>query len=1174
MPNHAAVEVSPHIYPKISLPVSSLIPIPAIDTAPRILTSLGQEILPPTGNNTPDALASREGSGTTPAPLLTFEGIDGNGTIAPPDTVGDVGPNHYIQMVNVSFQIWDKGNPDQGIPPTILQPATPYNQLFTGHGGPCETQNDGAPTVLYDELADRWMLAQFVLSNPFEMCIAVSTTPDPMGTYYLYDFPMPANPDYPKLAAWSDAYYAGTNTGQPHEFFAHAFDRERMLAGLPATRQSTGNLDNFVMPADADGQIPPPAGSPGIFFTMYDHEESPIHPAGPDRLALYEFHVDWDNVDNSTFTLAQEIPVTSFNYTVCGYLVQDCIPQPGTDQKLDSLSYWPMFRFQYRNFGNFGALVGNFTVDVDGQGTAGIRWFELHQTNETFTLTQEGTFAPDGDHRWMGSIAMDKAGNLALGYNVSSEMTIPSLRYTSRLTTDPPGTLAAEAELWAGTGVQTGLNRWGDLSNLVVDPLDGCHFWFTGEYHDVDDSGFFWNTRVGVFQLPGCEGNRGTLAGQVIDGESGVSNVEIQARAYLTQTGSTNTDVFGNYQMLLPEGTYVVTATAFGYLPSVATGVGVVSGTLTSQNFTLSPAPVFVLSGTVTDSAGGWPIYTSLEIEGYPGSPVWTDPVTGAYQVTLPEGSYTFKIHPYHAGYLLLTEEILVEGNLTHDFAMIVDAVACIAPGYVFNGMRQGFDEGTLPFGWGVKDNIDDHEVPEVWLFDDPGGRGNLTGGIGLFAIMDSDYFGTTITVTAQQDSSLVTPFMDFTDLEHVYLTFDTDFKVWDGNSTNEKAQVDVSIDGGENWINVWQRDMEGGDFNGHVLVDLSSVAAHQPYVLLQFHYFDAQYDYWWQVDNIRVGALTCDPLPGGMVVGNVYDENFGYGINGAIISTSTNLTVISEATPEDPSLNDGFYTFFAPPEPITLTAYSPSYGTVTHVITVENGLTTAQDFTLPSGWLQTMPGEKILSLAFGYTATLPITLTNAGSITATFAITHDTGFTAIPPWIAPMPLSGTLGPEMNLPGVLTFSTFPITQTGTYTTHLIFTNNTPYDDLSFPLTLLAAPPAPSLSISPDQEGVGAPGTIFTYQVTLTNTGNVPETFTFQITNHVWEASVSLPHIFLNPANYTTFQVQITIPLTASYLSEDITALVIQGQETGISATTQFKTIARFPHLQFIPYIQR
>ncbi|MCA9976533.1 MAG: carboxypeptidase regulatory-like domain-containing protein, partial [Anaerolineales bacterium] len=275
-----------------------------------------------------------------------------------------------------------------------------------------------------------------------------------------------------------------------------------------ATYQYSSGHPNFLMPADLDGPSAPPAGSPGYFYTMLA-EGYPNHPAGVDRVVLYEFDVDWAVPNNSTFGIAQEIPIADYNYTVCGFFVGDCIPQPGTAQGIDSLSYWPMWRFAYRNLNSYEAMVGNFTVDVDGTDRAAIRWFELQNDGTSWSLHQEGTLAPDSDHRFMGSIAMDGSGNIALGYSVSSATTFPSIRYATRLRSDPLGTLQAEATMYDGAGSQTGIHRWGDYSSMSVDPADECTFWYTNEYHDVNDSGWNWNTRVGTFRLPECSGTIG-----------------------------------------------------------------------------------------------------------------------------------------------------------------------------------------------------------------------------------------------------------------------------------------------------------------------------------------------------------------------------------------------------------------------------------------------------------------------------------------------------------------------------------------------------------------------------------------------------------------------------------------------------------------------------------------
>ena len=387
----------------------------------------------------------RKGSARTPSPDLSFEGmsLQSGGSGLPPDTIGDVGPNHYVQMVNTSFAIFDKtGNKLSG--PTAI------NQLWQGEGNACEDCNSGDPVVLYDPLAGRWLLSQFaVCKTPYHECIAISQTADPTGAYYLYAFEINDYfPDYPKFGVWSDAYYMSANES---DVGAYAFDRERMLQGQSATYQKFEKTGNFMLPSDLDGFASPPSGAPNYFYTMKTGN----------ILEIWEFHVDFTTPANSTFTLAQTLTTSPFNYGVCGFS-WDCIPQQGTLQKLDVISEWPMWRLQYRNFGTHETLVGNFTVDVaDFSNHAGIRWFELRKTGGgSWSIYQEGTYSPDAHHRWMGSIAMDGNGNIALGYSVSSGTLYPSIRYTTRLASDATGTLQSEATLIAGTASQTNANRW------------------------------------------------------------------------------------------------------------------------------------------------------------------------------------------------------------------------------------------------------------------------------------------------------------------------------------------------------------------------------------------------------------------------------------------------------------------------------------------------------------------------------------------------------------------------------------------------------------------------------------------------------------------------------------------------------------------------------------------
>jgi uncharacterized repeat protein (TIGR01451 family) len=500
----AASQAAPEFYvseaavPGLSPAVRDLPPVPADfyldrEIFPRhnpLLLDAGMGAFDISGR-APDPLpAAGVGRGNVPTPALSFEGANRSqaGGYSPPDTVGDVGPNHYVQMVNVVFTIFDKSG-------TLLAGPTPFNQLFAGQGNACETRNDGDPIVVYDRRADRWLLSQFTW--PTGMCIAVSTGSDPSGSYHLYRFNTAQFPDYFKFGVWPDGYYMAANESN---YTAYAFDRTKMLAGAAATYQRFAGGTNLYLPSDLDGATPPPPASPNYFYTF----KSGASHGGVDRLEIWEFAVDFATPANSSFNLAQSIPITPFNYTVCGWFNFNCIRQLGTAQRLDAVSEWPMWRLPYRNFGSHEVLVGNFSIDVTGTQVAGIRWFELRRTGGgAWVLHQEGTHAPDAHSRWMGSIAMDQAGNIALGYSVSSLNMYPSIRYTIRTPDDSLGTLRSEVSLIEGTTFQSGTNRWGDYSSLNVDPADDCTFWYTNEYL-LSGSTSNWRTRIGAFKVPGC----------------------------------------------------------------------------------------------------------------------------------------------------------------------------------------------------------------------------------------------------------------------------------------------------------------------------------------------------------------------------------------------------------------------------------------------------------------------------------------------------------------------------------------------------------------------------------------------------------------------------------------------------------------------------------------------
>ncbi len=437
-----------------------------------------------------------------PGTGLNFDGIPYPGvgcSCAPPDTDGEVGLAQYVQLVNEGIQVFDKASGASTFGPVGI------STLWSGFGGVCQNNGHGDPIVIYDQLANRWVISQFAgTGNPTDECIAVSTTSDATGSYYRYGFHLGTNYfDYPKLAVWPDAYYmsmvvfnaAGTAYVGPQPF---AFDRVKMLAGLAATFVSPGNSGTSYAPynpADLDGSTLPAAGAPATFV------EFPWTGA----FRVFHFHADFAVPGNSTFTLFASPASAGFTSLCPG--TRACVPQKNSANNLDGVGDRLMHRLAYRNFGSFESVVGNFSVrSGSGAGVAGIRWFELRNVIAgPVTVAQQSTYQPDTTWRWMGSAAQDNAGNLALGFSASSLAIDPQIRYAGRLATDPVNTLGqGEAHLHDGTGSQTFTsNRWGDYSALSIDPVDDCTFWYTQEYYSTTGS-FNWRTRIGNFKFTEC----------------------------------------------------------------------------------------------------------------------------------------------------------------------------------------------------------------------------------------------------------------------------------------------------------------------------------------------------------------------------------------------------------------------------------------------------------------------------------------------------------------------------------------------------------------------------------------------------------------------------------------------------------------------------------------------
>jgi Carboxypeptidase regulatory-like domain/Divergent InlB B-repeat domain len=625
---------------------------------------------------------------TMPATSIDFEGLNNIGGYYPPDTCGDVGPDHYVQITNVYYQVYDKTT---GAP--MLPAALANNAMWTGFGGVCETTNHGDPIVLYDQFADRWLFSQFSINGPFHQCIAISQTGDPTGAWYLYDYEMSTTimNDYPKFGVWPDGYYMAINqfdsdnsNGWAGQGVA-AFDRDTMLTGGAAPMVYIDMVSNTalgaMLPADADGSTPPPPGTPNYFIQMDDDAWG--YP--DDQLEIYEFSVDWTPPAKASFTVSAISPLTVASFTTLG---QASVPQPDTSQKLDNLGDRLMYRLQYRNFGTHQSMVVNHTVDI-GSGVAGIRWYELRDIGSNWVINQQGTYGgdaspQDGEHRWMGSIAMDFQGNMGLGYSVSGNTTYPSIRYVGRLAGDPPGTLSqGEAEIIAGSGSQTGSGaRWGDYSMMSVDPVDDCTFWYTTEYYETTSvSG--WQTRIASFKFPGCTTiPSGLLQGTVTDsGAAPLEGVTVSADDGDSVLLSTTTAADGSYRFsALPVGTYTVTAEKFIYVTATAPGVAVELNSTTTRDFILADAPLYTLNGTVTDANTGWPLYAEVS---YGVGSLWTDPLTGIYSVDLPEGNYTLSTTT--ESYAPAGATVTLNSNTVQDFVLQPDTT-CSAPGYTFSG--------------------------------------------------------------------------------------------------------------------------------------------------------------------------------------------------------------------------------------------------------------------------------------------------------------------------------------------------------------------------------------------------------------------------------------------------------------------------------------------------------
>ncbi len=627
-----------------------------------------------------------------PSPSNSFDGVGQgftgpqgtfNVTSAPPDPNGAVGPQDYVQTVNTDFAIFNK-DPSRGAVGTVRYGPVQINTLWSGFGGLCQADNDGDPMVVYDSIANRWLISQFAVTNPnpnYYQCVAVSTGSDPTGTYNRYAFSYSNFPDYPKFGLWPDAYYATFNMFTAGGSFlngeACAYDRTSMLNGANATQQcfSSGSLGGLLA-STLDGSTQPPAGSPNYVLALNTSTS----------LALWKFHVDWTTPSNSTFTGPTSIPVASYTQACGG---GTCIPQSGTTNQLDSLADRIMYRLEYRNFGSYESLVVDHSVTSGG--SVGMRWYEIRSPGGTPAVYQSGTYVPDTNYRWMGSISQDKSADMAMGFSISSSSMHPGISYTGRLASDPLGSMGqGEASLIVGGGSQTGgLTRWGDYTSIAVDPSDDCTFWYTNQYIPSNGS-FNWKTRIGSFKFSGCGGGTNDFSISanptslsIAQGSSGTSTIStavtqgspgtINLTAIVSPSGPSaslnpTSVIAGNSSTLtvtvgssVPVGTYTVTVTGTEGNISHSTSVTVTvtspgGGGITNGGFETGNFSGWSTSGTTS-------ISTVAHSGNYSGQAGSTSPTNGDSTI-----SQTFTV-PSGNGKLSFWYQVHCPDSLTYDWA-------------------------------------------------------------------------------------------------------------------------------------------------------------------------------------------------------------------------------------------------------------------------------------------------------------------------------------------------------------------------------------------------------------------------------------------------------------------------------------------------------------------------
>ncbi|MCX6303419.1 MAG: BACON domain-containing carbohydrate-binding protein [Bacteroidetes bacterium] len=1074
-------------------------------------------------------LQTADGPLVTDTTIANFEGNSNTEGVYPPDTHGDVGPNHYFQVVNSHYAIYSKTG-------ALLIGPLANSSVFTGLPN---NSNDGDAVVLYDEQADRWLFSQFSLPNypngPFYQMIAVSQTGDPTGTWNRYQYSFTDMPDYPKFGIWGDGYYMSMHrftagAGSWAGCGAVAYNRTLMLAGSPAatmvmfTKPSSDEAFGW-LPSDCDG--PFPTGNPPNYF-LYDYDG-----ASNDHLGIYEFHVDWNTTTNSTFTNLLSLPVTAFTANSAG------ITQPGTTVKLDVINDRMMYRLQYRSFAGYSTMVCNRSVDITTT-VAGIRWYELRKTTGAWSIYQQGTYTlADNNSRWMGSIAMDSSGNMALGYSVSGSSLYPSIRYTGRKKNDALNQMTiAERGIFNGTGSQTGsAARWGDYSAMSCDPMAKATYWFTTEYY-VTTSPTGWHTRIASFKFannPVVTTNDPTgitCTGATLNGSVNPNGL---ATSYHFEWGTTAS--YGNNTTTVAAGAGNTTLTVNAPITGLIAGttyhyriVAVnVDGTGNGNDMTFIPCAATVITtaataittttatagGNVTSDGGGavtargtcWGTAANPTIAGShttdgAGLGVFPSSLTGLLANTT-----------YHIRAYATNASGTSYGN---DLTFTTNCGVYTLP------FSQSFSATTIPTCWSQTDNQGNGQI---WQFGVITGQTPLPALTGNYAFLNSRAYGAGNT----QNADLVTPTIDMTGYTNITLQFNHYFR----STTGTSGTVSYSINNGTTWtiISTFTVTTTNPEAFSQVIPALTG----QTQVKIRWNY-TGTYGRYWGVDDVSLTGTAGSPTL-------------------SVTPPNQNVTAPAGTTPFTVTSNSA-WTATSNQTWCTVTPSGNGSGTITATY-AQNVLTTSRVANVTVTVTGLTPVVVTVTQA-GAALSLAVTPPNQPVTAAAGATTFSVTTNVLTPW--------TVTSDQ------TWCTVTPTGTGNGTINATYTQNASFSSRVTNITVTAAGvtpvvvtvsqagTAPTLLVTPPNQNVTsvAGNTSFTVTsnsswivtsdqtwctVTTSGSGNgtILATYTENTTALTRVANITVTVAGISPVTVMVTQAGITPTLTVTPSNQDVTA---------------------------------